>query len=95
MPTCQECLQCPPVPVLIPVCADPEFCAEIIDTRCVVYKGTTLPNNNILDGDRLDAILVKIDNNSVPVTAQTIIDLFNSSQALKDVITNYVISQLP
>lgn len=61
MPTCQECQQCPPVPVLVPVCDDPEFCAELIDTKCVVYTGPPLANLGVTTGERLDSILSKIN----------------------------------
>jgi len=61
MATCAQCNECPPVPVLIPVCADPEFCSEITNSRCVIYTGVSLPTLGVVTGDRIDAILLKIE----------------------------------
>lgn len=50
-----------PVPPLVPVCDDPEFCEELHLTKCVKYTGDPLANLEVQDGDRLDSILTKID----------------------------------
>lgn len=61
MATCQQCNECPPVPAIIPVCIDPEYCAELYDTKCVIYKGQSLSAINVQQNDRLDIILEKIN----------------------------------
>lgn len=61
MATCQQCAECPPVPAVIPVCADPQYCSEINYSRCIIYKGPALANLNIVDGEDLNSILTKID----------------------------------
>ena len=45
----------------LPECGNIQVCTEIVDTRCVVYKGANLTNIGINTGDKLDSILVKLD----------------------------------
>ena len=61
MATCQQCNECPPVPAIIPVCANPEYCSELVDSRCVIYTGTDLTSIGVLQNDRLETILQKIN----------------------------------
>lgn len=61
MATCQQCNECPPIPPIIPVCEDPEYCSELVDTRCVIYKGEDLSAINVQNGDRLNVVLQKIN----------------------------------
>ncbi len=58
-----SCDPCTPNQPLIPVCDDPEYCEDIYTDKCIVHNGDYLPNIDASDGDRLNDILLKIDNN--------------------------------
>ena len=66
MATCQQCNECPPVEVLVPVCANPEYCSETIYSRCVIYSGPALANLGVVDGETLNSILTKINTLLAP-----------------------------
>jgi hypothetical protein len=36
-------------------------CVETFDAKCIIYKGTSLPNLDILNGDSLESILIKLE----------------------------------
>ena len=74
---------------IIPVCADPEYCEEIIADKCIIHKGAVLSNISAVDGARLDVILASINTKlgqEPNVTSAQIIALIESSQELKDAI---------
>ena len=69
-PVCQPCCTCPPPPASnLPDCPGGEFCEELTDSQCVGYGNPTtnnkgrrpnLPALNILNGDRLQTILLSL-----------------------------------
>jgi len=61
MATCQQCRDCDPIEPLIPACDNPEYCAEINYSRCIVYKGSPLTNLGVVDGETLNSILIKLN----------------------------------
>ena len=62
VPDCQPCQDCPPVGVsyVLPDCPAGEKCESLYHSSCVVYKGPNLPALNVLNNDRISAILVKL-----------------------------------
>jgi hypothetical protein len=55
---------CSTNPVILPPCVDGEPCEDVVPAECVVYTGDTITTFGIVDGDRLDSILHKLDVNS-------------------------------
>jgi hypothetical protein len=56
-----NCNNTPPTP---PICNNGEKCEEVIDAGCVEYTGDNIDTFGIVTGDRMDAILNKLDLNS-------------------------------
>lgn len=64
-----NCVDCQPVQS---PCVNGEACEEVYPAECVQYNGPDLANISVLTGDRLDAILRKLNINagSQPVTVK-------------------------
>lgn len=81
-PACNPCCTCPPeVSYTLPTCAGGEVCEEVSDSQCVGYGNTAtssvnkkphLPALGVLNGDRLQTILLKLHKRINPLLAQPI-----------------------
>ena len=62
IPDCLPCNDCPPqgVSYTLPDCPQGEKCVDLQFMDCLVYKGPNLPVLNILNNDRLTAVLTKL-----------------------------------
>jgi len=79
---CNPCADCPPAPASnLPVCAGGEVCEEVSDSQCVGYgnsansslnKKPHLPALGVLNGDRLQSILLKLHKRINPLLATPI-----------------------
>lgn len=79
---CNPCADCPPAPASnLPVCAGGEVCEEISDSQCIGYgnsassslnKKPHLPALGVLNGDRLQSILLKLHKRINPLLATPI-----------------------
>ena len=67
-------------------CVNGETCEEVYPAECVQYNGPDLANINVLTGDRLDAILRKLNINqgSQPVTTQNSSNILFTGNGLND-----------
>lgn len=78
-PACNPCCTCPPeVSYTLPTCAGGEACEEVSDSQCVGYgnsaasslnKKPHLPALGVLNGDRLQTILLKLHKLINPMLA--------------------------
>lgn len=81
-PSCNPCCTCPPeVSYTYPTCTGGEVCEEVSDSQCVGYgnsansslnKKPHLPALGVLNGDRLQTILLKLHKRINPLLATPI-----------------------
>jgi hypothetical protein len=63
MPDCKTITisTCPPINIRSINYENCIGCVETFDAKCIIYKGSSLPNLGILNGDSLENILVKLE----------------------------------
>ena len=105
-PVCQPCCTCPPEPALnLLPCLGGESCEELADSQCVAYGNTAtnntgrrpnLPALTVLNGDRLQNILLKLHKriNSLLGSPIALVNYTATNTATTAPIAPYVVTYL-